>query len=71
VQPIKPGPIVPIQPIKPIAPIVNPGPVIATPTPAAGEAGEGASTQSGQTALSADDVETLSDLIINSDLTVE
>ena len=74
VQPIKPGPIVPIQPVKPIAPIVNPGPVIANPTPAAGEAGEGSGAQtapSGQTALSADDVETLSDLIINSDLTVE
>lgn len=69
VQPIKPGPIVPIQPIKPIAPIVNPGPVIANPTPASTEAGEGgASTQS---ALSADDVETLSDMIINSDLTVD
>jgi len=66
VQPIKPGPIIPIQPVKPIAPIVNPGPVIAK--PAAGEAGEGASAES---ALSADDVETLSDLIINSDLTLE
>jgi subtilisin family serine protease len=65
VQPIKPGPITPIEPVKPIAPIVNPGPVIANPTPAAGEAGGEAA--GGQTALSADDVQTLSDLIIGSD----
>jgi hypothetical protein len=67
VQPIQPGPVTPIQPIRPIAPIVNPGPV--QPTPAAMEGGEGGA--GAPTALSAEDVETLSDLIISSDLTLE
>lgn len=65
VQPIQPGPVKPIQPIKPIAPIVNPGPVL--PTPAVMEGSEGGAPS----ALSAEDVETLSDLIINSDLNVD
>lgn len=67
VQPIKPGPVTPIEPIKPIAPIVNPGPV--QPVPAAEAGPEGA--PGGSTALSAEDVESLSDLIINADLTVD
>jgi hypothetical protein len=66
-QPVQPGPITPIQPVRPIAPIVNPGPV--QPTPAATEGREGVAVS--PTALSADDVETLSDLIINSDLSLE
>lgn len=64
VQPIQPGPIKPIQPIKPIAPIVNPGPV--QPVGPSEAAGEGAGAA--QSPLSAEDVQTLSDLIINSDL---
>lgn len=67
VTPIKPGVITPIQPVKPIAPIVNPGPV--QPASAAEGGGEGASES--RSALSADDVETLSDLIINSDFSVD
>jgi subtilisin family serine protease len=78
VKPIQPGPITPIQPIKPIAPIVNPGPV----QPAAGSGGrsgvlisdmQGARMEetdeagSSQRSLSAEDVETLSGLIINSE----
>jgi hypothetical protein len=66
-QPVQPGPITPIQPVRPIAPIVNPGPV--QPTPAATEGREGVAVS--PAALSADDVETLSDLIINSDLSLE
>jgi Subtilase family len=66
VQPIQPGPVTPIQPIRPIAPIVNPGPV--QPRPAAMEGGEGGA--GAPTALSAEDVEKLSDLIINSDLSL-
>jgi subtilisin family serine protease len=73
VKPIEPGPIIPIQPIKPIAPIVNPGPV----QPAARSGGmagmEGTSeagSASSQTSLSEADVETLSGMIINSDLDI-
>ena len=64
VQPVQPGPIKPILPIKPIAPIVNPGPV----QPAAGGMSEAAGeTGASQSALSAEDVDTLSELIINSE----
>jgi hypothetical protein len=68
VQPIKTGPVIPIQPPKPIAPIINPGPAI----PAASSEGTGGGGQgSSQSALSAEDVDALSDLIINSDLNVD
>jgi hypothetical protein len=67
VQPIQPGPITPIQPIRPIAPIVNPGPI----QPAAGE-GPGSTNErafgGAQSSLSAQDVQTLSDLIIKSEI---
>ena len=65
VQPVRPGPVTPIQPVRPIAPIVNPGPV--RPASAAEEGGETAAGT--PSSLSAEDVETLSDLIINSDPT--
>lgn len=70
VKPIQPGPVVPIQPIKPIAPIVNPGPI--QPKVGEGMAGEGTGEggSASQGSLSAEDVATLSDLIINSDLDV-
>jgi hypothetical protein len=67
VQPIQPGPITPIQPIRPIAPIINPGPIqsAAGKSPeSTGERGSGTA----QSALSAQDVQTLSDLIIKSEI---
>ena len=67
VQPIQPGPITPIQPIRPIAPIVNPGPI----QPAAGESPESTGERgsgAAQRGLSAEDVQTLSDLIIKSEI---
>ena len=62
-------PITPVQPIRPIAPIVNPGPVQPGPagTEGSGEGGHGTS----QSALSTQDVETLSNLIINSELEID
>lgn len=64
VQPIQPGPITPVQPIHPIAPVINPGPITAGGTEGSMEGtGEG-----GAGSLSADDVETLSEMIINSEL---
>ena len=65
VQPVKPITVIPIQPPKPIAPVVNPGPAI--PASETGGTSGGGSSQS----LSAEDVETLSGLIINSDLDVD
>ena len=67
IRPIQPGPVVPIQPIKPIAPIVNPGPVGPTPQEGMGGSGMGGAEGSSQSALSSEDVEALSDLIINSE----
>jgi len=63
VQPIS---VLPIQPPKPIAPVVNPGPAIP-----ASEAGGMSGGGSSQSSLSAEDVETLSGLIINSELDVD
>lgn len=72
--PIQPGPIQPVQPIKPIAPIVNPAPI--QPGPAPGDeaamssaAGGGDASAGGQ--LSAQDVETLSDMVIRSELDLD
>ena len=67
IKPIQPGPVLPVQPISPIVPIMNPGPIQPKPNPqegAAGMSGEGGSSQS---ALSAEDVNTLSEMIINSE----
>lgn len=66
VKPIQPGPVIPIQPPKPIAPIVNPGPI----QPKVGMSGEatGEGSSGSEGSLSAEDVATLSELIINSDL---
>jgi hypothetical protein len=71
VKPIQPGPVVPVQPIKPIAPIVNPGPI--QPKVGGGMSGEetGEGSSGSQGTLSAEDVATLSELIINSDLEPE
>jgi subtilisin family serine protease len=62
-------PITPVQPIRPIAPIVNPGPVqpASAATEATVEGGQGLS----QSPLSTQDVETLSNLIINSELEID
>ncbi|MDQ3650659.1 MAG: S8 family serine peptidase, partial [Acidobacteriota bacterium] len=82
VQPITPGPIQPVQPIRPIAPIVNPGPIPQSGpadetigmggtagTAGMGEAGGSSSQTSSQ--LSAEDVETLGNMVINSELNLE
>jgi len=75
ITPITPitGPIQPITPIRPIAPIVNPGPVQSS----AGSGGMSGMESAGQSAsgssqrrLSDEDVETLSGLIINSELDI-
>jgi subtilase family protein len=66
VQPIKPPiePVKPIEPIKPIAPIVNPGP-IAKPQSMEGEAGVAGG---GETQLTSEMVDALTDMIINTEL---
>ena len=82
IQPINPGPIQPIQPIRPIAPIINPGPIPqagpadetigkggTAETAGMGEAGRSSSQTSSQ--LSAEDVETLGNMVINSELDLE
>ncbi len=70
VQPIQPGPIQPIQPPRPIAPVVNPGPIGPASEGTGGTESTGTGT-GGSTALSAEDVSTLSELIINSEFDVE
>lgn len=67
IKPITPITPTPIQPPKPIAPIVQPGPITQSPGAAAGmsEAG-GPGATSGT--LSAADVQSLEDLIVNNDI---
>jgi subtilisin family serine protease len=70
VKPIQPGPIQPVQPIKPIAPIVNPGPI--TTHPASEEAGGGeASGGSSTGSMSAEDVDQLSQMVIDSEIDLD
>jgi hypothetical protein len=67
--PVRPITVQPVQPPRPIAPIVNPGPAQPGSAGMAGTGGGGEGPS--QSALSAEDVETLSELIINSELDVD
>ncbi|HYJ47240.1 MAG TPA: hypothetical protein VEV81_11575, partial [Pyrinomonadaceae bacterium] len=70
IKPIQPGPITPIQPIKPIAPVVNPGPV--TTKPSSEEAGAAeAPEESARKGMSAEDVDALSEMVINSEIDLD
>lgn len=67
ITPIQPGPIRPVEPVRPIAPIVNPGPIPQREAPEQ----PGPSQQQEQSKLSAEDVTTLSNMIIDAELDLE
>lgn len=67
VQPIQP-PIQPIQPVQPIAPIVNPGPIRPAPLSETASFDSAAEAGGSEPPLTAEMMEALSDMIINSEI---